>query len=304
MLEYQYNITIVIPTFNRAQYLPDTLNSIIGESMFLETEILIVDDGSTDETETIVKEYSSYKNIIYTKRDSKRKKGANTCRNIGFENASGKYIKWLDSDDILHDNILEKQFFVLENNPNIDVCFCHFGYFQTNDKKIEVIDKLWSRLITSNSTVKDYIYDRLKMPTPSGLWRKANMGIEPFKEGLMNSQEWLMHLKYFLKNTQYESITDVGGYVRVHDNRMSSKGNKLASYYFNQCYSRFLAVKYISQSEYNILQFKWHLFKFFCWNYIFIIYKKGFAQALTAFKWFITILWYLVKPSKIKSIND
>ncbi len=92
-------VSIVIPTFNRSMELPRTIDSVCKQR-FADWELLIIDDGSTDTTEDVVKAYiKKDSRISFYKRPDSRQKGANACRNIGIEKAVGTYIAMLDSDD-------------------------------------------------------------------------------------------------------------------------------------------------------------------------------------------------------------
>lgn len=116
MIQNNPLISIIIPVFNREKLLPETLDSIVAQSQS-DWECLLVDDGSTDGSFIVMGEYqkkdSRFK--IY-KRPINLKKGANTCRNYGFLQANGSYIKWFDSDDIMLANHLERAVTILVEN--------------------------------------------------------------------------------------------------------------------------------------------------------------------------------------------
>ena len=91
------NISIIIPVFNNAKYLPFCLNSIIYQSL-KNIEILCINDGSTDESLKILKEFQKIDNRIII--INQHNKGAALCRNKGIKKSKGKYIAFIDSDDI------------------------------------------------------------------------------------------------------------------------------------------------------------------------------------------------------------
>jgi glycosyltransferase involved in cell wall biosynthesis len=100
-------ISIIIPTFNRAHIIGETLDSIIAQS-YTDWECIIVDDGSTDDTEVVIAEYiNNDSRFKFYKRPKHREKGPNSCRNFGFEKSKGHLIHWFDSDDLLFNNALE-----------------------------------------------------------------------------------------------------------------------------------------------------------------------------------------------------
>ncbi|OHX65559.1 glycosyltransferase family 2 protein [Flammeovirga pacifica] len=101
-------ISIIIPTYNRAKYINETLTSLIRQT-YSNWECIIVDDGSTDNTIEVVNNFiKNDDRFLFYERDIEPK-GAPTCRNIGLENAKGEYIKFLDSDDWLTETALEDQ---------------------------------------------------------------------------------------------------------------------------------------------------------------------------------------------------
>ena len=110
-------ISIIIPVYNRAIIVPETLNSIISQ-IFIDWECILVDDHSTDNSLAVLYEFQK-KDVRFKvfRRPSSLKKGANSCRNFGFLQARGTCIKWFDSDDIMLPNHLETSYKTLiENN--------------------------------------------------------------------------------------------------------------------------------------------------------------------------------------------
>ncbi|WP_281228098.1 glycosyltransferase family 2 protein [Flavobacterium aquiphilum] len=125
----QLLISIIIPTYNRAHLIGETLDSILAQT-YTNWECIVVDDGSTDDTAGVL--------ISYIERDSRfkffrraddRTKGASSCRNIGFELSQGEYIQYLDSDDIISANKLEVQLEVLLGESETTCAICKWGVF-------------------------------------------------------------------------------------------------------------------------------------------------------------------------------
>lgn len=113
-------ISVVIPTYNRAHLIKESLQSVLDQTI-LPLEIIVVDDFSTDNTEEVVKSLNSPL-IKYFK--NQRTKGANGARNTGIMLSRGEFIAFHDSDDIWLSDKLELQLQVLKSDPNIDMCFC------------------------------------------------------------------------------------------------------------------------------------------------------------------------------------
>lgn len=109
----EIKVSVVIPVYNTARYLRDCLDSVINQS-YTNIEIVCVNDGSTDNSIEILKEYEKNDKRVKVYSKENEGKGAASARNMGLDNASGDYILFLDSDDIFDVNMIE----LLSNNVN------------------------------------------------------------------------------------------------------------------------------------------------------------------------------------------
>lgn len=118
-MKYRDKISVIIPTYNRESTIKASIESVLGQT-YDNIEVIVVDDGSTDNTEKVVKSIKD-KRLKYIKQ--KKNAGACMARNIGIEKATGTYISFQDSDDIYYKNKLEKQFQNMQKE-NSDFDFC------------------------------------------------------------------------------------------------------------------------------------------------------------------------------------
>lgn len=130
-------ISVIIPTYNRAHLIKESLQSVLDQTL-KPYEIIVVDDLSTDNTEEVIKSLNSPL-IKYVK--NQRKKGANGARNTGILMAQGEYIAFQDSDDIWLPQKLELQYKELLKNKNIDLCFCLMSKLDKNFNIIDVVPR-------------------------------------------------------------------------------------------------------------------------------------------------------------------
>ena len=114
-------ISVIIPTYNRGNVLLKSVESVLNQT-YDNIELIIVDDGSTDNTKDIVKKLQlEDKRIKYV--SYKKNKGACHARNVGIKKATGKYIAFQDSDDVFMCDKLEKQYTnMLKNKSDMDFC--------------------------------------------------------------------------------------------------------------------------------------------------------------------------------------
>jgi glycosyltransferase involved in cell wall biosynthesis len=110
-------ISVIIPTYNRAHVLKRAIDSVLNQT-FSDFEIIVVDDGSTDDTQKLLKQYDDKLKVITTEN-----RGVSAARNIAIKDAKGKYIAGLDSDDYWHKRKLERQIEALESRPDIKIIY-------------------------------------------------------------------------------------------------------------------------------------------------------------------------------------
>lgn len=141
-------ISIIIPVYNTEKYLKDCIKSAINQS-YKNLEIIIVNDGSTDGSEKIIKEFMILDNRI--KYFYKNNGGLSSARNYGINNSSGNYLVFLDSDDYLDLDFVKIMLDTAINN-NVDIVSClpnRNGESETTLKSIQVLDK--------NDAIKSYL---------------------------------------------------------------------------------------------------------------------------------------------------
>ena len=113
-------VSIIVPCYNAGQYLPDSISSILNQS-FQRLELIIVDDGSTDDTKRTVFSFKDFDDRIqyfYIQHQ-----GVAAARNLGLENATGTLIMFVDSDDFIKNDCVEKLYNALEQfDADISVC--------------------------------------------------------------------------------------------------------------------------------------------------------------------------------------
>jgi glycosyltransferase involved in cell wall biosynthesis len=133
-------VSVIIPLYNAGNYLSACINSVLAQT-WPNIEIIIVDDGSTDNSFSIAKTFESEK----VKLLKQINQGASVARNTGLKQAKGAYVQFLDADDILSENKIEKQVTVLEKNYGC-IAVCNTAHFEdgTNPFQCEPITEWYN----------------------------------------------------------------------------------------------------------------------------------------------------------------
>ena len=120
-------LTVLMPVYNEEKFLAESINSILSQT-YIYFELLILDDGSTDNSLKIIKAYAKEDKRIKILVNNKNQKTAKS-RNILLKKATTEFIAWMDADDISSPHWLQNQMDFLKQNPKIDVVSCHWDFF-------------------------------------------------------------------------------------------------------------------------------------------------------------------------------
>jgi glycosyltransferase involved in cell wall biosynthesis len=197
--------SIIIPTYNRAGFIGKTIDSLLNQT-FDDFEIIVVDDGSTDNTKEIVEAFTDPRVKYYWKENAER--GA--ARNFGAERANGQYLNFFDSDDMAYPNHLQEAKNVIEkfNNPNIFALGYELEYKKNKNIKISFQD-INKQLINGNLLSCNPVFVEKKI-------------FEKFKfseiRELSGSEDYLLWLQIASKFKIYHSNA-ITSRLCHHDNR-------------------------------------------------------------------------------------
>ena len=202
-------VSIVMPSYNTAEYITESIKSVLAQT-YTNWELIIVDDCSTDNTDIIVNAFLSDTRIRYIKND--KNSGAAVSRNRALREAKGKWIAFLDSDDLWHPQKLEKQIAFMETH----------GYkFTYTDYRIQ-LNGIWLPYvytgpdIVNKRTIKDYCY----FSTITVMYEREAVGliqIEPIRK----NNDYAMWLKIINKYSCHRLDECLSYYIK-HDGSISS----------------------------------------------------------------------------------
>ena len=146
-------ISVIIPAYNVEKYITRCMESLINQT-YTNLEIILVDDGSTDNTSQICDKYAQKDDRI--KVIHKQNGGQSEARNQALDIATGKYITFLDSDDYLSEDYIEYMYKLLKNN-NADISVCGVQIVNFEDKQYK-IDETEVKIYNTEEALENMLY--------------------------------------------------------------------------------------------------------------------------------------------------
>jgi len=236
-------ISVIIPTYNRANFIRNTILGVINQT-YTDWELLIVDDGSTDNTKEVIDEF--VKNDKRIKYFYEENSGCPSVpRNLGIEKASGKYVAFLDSDDEWFPTKLEKQLAIFENsnNPKLGVVAC---YLYVKDYKTGKIVSKHDKYYRGDVLDK-LINTKLNLFTASCVMTKMSIlkEVGPFDPMFKVSEDSDMWLRISENGYEFDYVPEYLFNYLVHDNNIYYKnkdwdGKKELVNFINKHYKLYL----------------------------------------------------------------
>lgn len=226
--------SIIIPTYNRAHLIGETLDSVIAQT-YQNWECIVVDDGSIDYTAELLDFYCAKDTRIhYYTRPQDRLKGANACRNYGFEMSKGYYINWFDSDDVMDPHLLQEKIELLKSNSTYDYCLSSMRSFSVKEGRKQFFKTTNVRF---KEVFRDYVMGKFSAGTPSILWKRGLLKNQDrlFDEKISNSQDLELYSRIFFSNKNIAVLQTPFIYFRTHEISISEEffsysGTHLNSY--------------------------------------------------------------------------
>lgn len=207
-------ISVVMPVYNREQYLKESIESILNQT-FTDFEFIIVDDQSTDSSWQIIQEYAAKDQRIVAVKNA-GKKGCYPARNCGNRLAKGKYIAVMDSDDIALPYRLQTQFDFMEQNPDIGICGSWLKSFGAEEKIIQTLK--------THEDIRDLMFFSCAIPHQTSIYRIVDQ-ILYYSEDYASAQDYELWCRK-INELKFANIPEVLLLYRVHLNQISTASRK------------------------------------------------------------------------------
>jgi len=214
-------VSVIIPTYNRANLIGRAIQSVLNQT-YKDFELIIVDDGSTDNTKEVIKEFQKKdKKINYIRHE--KNKGGSAARNTGIKLARGAYIAFLDSDDEWLPEKLERQIKAFEESGSqVGVIYTEFAVVSTNGKSMRERNKNLRYQGLRGSILEELLISNCVGTTSTVMVkRECFKEVGGFDEALWSCQDWDLWLR-LAKVYQFKYIPSFLVNVYVHGNQITT----------------------------------------------------------------------------------
>lgn len=266
-------VTVIICTYNGERYLSQTLDSVLKQT-YPNIEIVIVDDGSSDNTVSIISQYADHDQRIrwFVKENS----GLPSSRNFAFSQANGEWIAIIDQDDLCYPDRLKRQIEVAAANPSASLVFCNTDYINKDNKiignhlsKFSLPDAFIPKKVAANLLLCQGCY-----VDSEALFFKRNVinQFYPLDETLRYACDY----EYFIRlgfEIDFAYTTDTLSAWRIHEKQLSTTDfnrfkeirEVLMRFFFHDkltIYTRFVIiqkfVRMLASEAYHIVQYRFN----------------------------------------------
>lgn len=226
-------VSVIIPCYNYGRFLADALESILAQT-YPHWECIVMDDGSTDNTGDIAKQYAQKDSRI--KYIYQNNSGVSGARNRALEEANGEYVQLLDADDMLEASKLELQVAFFAGHPDVDLIYSSIIFFKEADRNTRSQPKLLlgKKPVSGSgeSLLTHLLDDNIFLPGCTLAWKRLYDDVGLFKKGIEGIEDW----DYFYRAASLQKVfyhdnrEGTRLLVRSHDTNASNNSYKMLSH--------------------------------------------------------------------------
>ncbi|MFH7004527.1 glycosyltransferase family 2 protein [Flavobacterium bizetiae] len=298
-------ISVIIPSYNYARFIGETIESLQLQT-YEKWEAIIIDDCSSDDTESVVKSLMSKETRLFYERHTVNK-GLPATRNTGLKKANGEFVLFLDADDIISPEKLNLHIKHFNDNSNIDISYSKCFFFRTGysedrylSRKLNYDENLFP--VNGGKDVLFPIFLRDNMITVLAPLVKASLieRVGHFNEKLKQKEDWNFWIRCVLADANFVYLEDNNAYglIRVHggsllDNEVDSLS------YSNEFY---IVLKQILEEKPQFYSSEIKLYEAFMKKRKVRELVKRISRSLGLID-FLRIFYWKLKRSHYKKIN-
>lgn len=212
-------VSIIIPCFNQEKFIGEALQSVLKQT-YANWECIIVDDGSTDNSAAICKTIAAKnKNIKYI---YKINEGVSKARNVGLDNAKGQFIQFLDADDLIESQKIERSLQEFQKNADLQMVVTNFKMISSDGKQVS---PPFCEIKNDSLTFENFLYNFFSIQLQCGLFNKNLFESLRFPENLSAQEDWIVWISILKGKPNYSFVDLPLAFYRMNPSgRMNTLG--------------------------------------------------------------------------------
>jgi len=222
IMKKEPKVSIIIPVYNGSNYVKEAIDSAIAQT-YKNIEIIVVNDGSTDNSSEIIKSYGDKVKYFY-----KENGGVSTALNLGISKMTGQYFSWLSHDDRYYPNKIETQIQYLKDNNLLDEKVITYSNYDVINEKSEVVNETRFEVYHPNTKPELALLRGLVSGTALLIPKTAFDEYGVFDEQYRCIQDYLLFFR-FMKTYKYIHIPETTNSTRVHSKQVTNVNLKVIS---------------------------------------------------------------------------
>jgi glycosyltransferase involved in cell wall biosynthesis len=210
-------VSIIMPVYNGERYIADAVNSVLAQT-YVNLEIIVVDDGSTDQTLSQIESISDTRLRILRQSNQ----GVSAAANAGIKASHGEYLAGMGSDDIWQPNKIEKQVALLDASPEVDLVYCWTGYIGPQSESLPYVQQ-----VEMTEAPLKALFTRHMDIASSLLYRRSCFEIHGlFDSRLRHHEDWDLLCRLAMARVQFAVIREPLCRNRLVDSGLTYRGLK------------------------------------------------------------------------------
>lgn len=214
-------VSVIIPCFNQDEYIIETLQSVLNQT-YTNWECLIIDDGSTDNSAKNISEFVTTDNrFVFIHKNNG---GVSSARNLGLDKAKGKFIQFLDADDVLDKNKIQYSINELNKveNKEVEIIISNFKMISHDSKNFF---PPFCKINIESLTFDNFLYNFFSIQLQCGFFEQKLFKNIRFPQNLSAQEDWIVWLKIFKTNPNFDFIDFPLAFYRINPfGRMNTIG--------------------------------------------------------------------------------
>ena len=233
-MSYSPLVSVIVPSYNTAQYVPDAVRSILGQS-YQNLEVRVVDDGSKDNTREVMQAFANDPRVFYHYQENRGESGA---RNTGIRESKGELIALLDADDLWMPRKLELQVPCFKEHPEVGVVYTNTVHVDANNNEIPTY-----RTKRHNGRITEKLFGENFVTGATSMFRRECFNDEMYDETFKTCADYDLSLRlsvkyqfYYLDEVTYRyrmwpgQVSNARNQLKFHDDSVRMRNKFLARY--------------------------------------------------------------------------